>query len=208
MNLQFSGKVSPGPWPFQERQEVQNYAMYKEPPWGSKEKQRDLAECPKREALWVEVGEREEPSYSARRKGSKPRRQRRVRKAEAKCHLCLFPPLKTEQSSWVWWPLRKTSHFLRGYQASPGIVSGFQQWPPLPDQHRSRSFCCAGRSCQSGLSAFHRASFSSAVHGKCLQPQGHGPKAGLTAHFRMLLGLTTEGKMWLGVLLTILLCEC
>ncbi|XP_053766700.1 platelet endothelial cell adhesion molecule isoform X4 [Desmodus rotundus] len=58
-----------------------------------------------------------------------------------------------------------------------------------------------------GINLQPRASFSSAVHGKCLQPQGHGPKAGLTAHFRMLLGLTTEGKMWLGVLLTILLCS-
>ncbi|XP_045692297.1 platelet endothelial cell adhesion molecule isoform X4 [Phyllostomus hastatus] len=52
-----------------------------------------------------------------------------------------------------------------------------------------------------------RASFSLAVHGKCLQLQGHGPKAELTAHFRMPLGLTTEGKMWLGVLLTILFCS-
>lgn len=126
-------------------------------PLGAKGRQRGLAECPRREAFWLEVGEREEPSYSAMRRGPKPRQERRVRKAEVKCHLCLFSPLKTKQSSCVQWPLRKTGHFLRRYQGSPGIVPGFQQWPPLPDQHRSRSFCGAGSSPQSGLCAFHRA---------------------------------------------------
>lgn len=34
-----------------------------------------------------------------------------------------FFPLKTKQSGCVQWPLRKASHFLRRYQACPGIVS-------------------------------------------------------------------------------------
>ncbi|KAM5310466.1 platelet endothelial cell adhesion molecule isoform 2-T2 [Glossophaga mutica] len=58
-----------------------------------------------------------------------------------------------------------------------------------------------------GTNSQLRVSFSSAVQGKCLQPQGHGPKAELTARFRMPFWLTTEGKMWLGVLLTSLLCS-
>ncbi|KAK7801301.1 hypothetical protein U0070_008053, partial [Myodes glareolus] len=44
------------------------------------------------------------------------------------------------QSHWIPWSLRKTSHFLRRYQASPDlIVLGFQLWPPLPDKCQSRS---------------------------------------------------------------------
>lgn len=67
-------------------------------PLGAKGRQRGLAECPRREAIWLEVGEREEPSYSAMRRGPKPRQERRVRKAEVKCHLCLFSPLKLNKA--------------------------------------------------------------------------------------------------------------
>lgn len=53
-------------------------------PLGGKGKQRGLAVCLQREALQLEVGEREEPSYPAMRRGSMPSLTRRVRKAEAK----------------------------------------------------------------------------------------------------------------------------
>lgn len=53
-------------------------------PSGGKGKQRGLAVCLRREALRLEVGEREEPSSPAMRRGSLPSLTRRVRKSEAK----------------------------------------------------------------------------------------------------------------------------
>jgi hypothetical protein len=54
--------------------------------------------------------------------------------------LCLFF-FFPKQSDCIQWFLRKASHFLRRYQASPGlIVLSFQQWPPLPDQQAPQRF--------------------------------------------------------------------
>lgn len=78
VNLQLSGKVSPVPQHCQERREVQTHAVWKEAlgqrAWErcAQERWRDLVECPKREALWVDVGKREEPSHTAVKEAPNP----------------------------------------------------------------------------------------------------------------------------------------
>lgn len=93
----------------------------KSPSWGRR-KSRGMLPSAQGEKPRVEVGERQEPSHPAMRRGPEPRRDRRVRN-DANVTCALLPHSKIKQSSCVQWPLRKTSHFLRSYQTSPCIVS-------------------------------------------------------------------------------------
>lgn len=111
-----------------------------------------------------------DPLPRPREDAPKPRRDGGIRNAEASVTCAFFPPLQTEQSSCVQWPLRKASHFLRRYRAAQAVFP-FPRWLPLPEPRGGRSLCCAGRSRQSRVSAFCRAGFWSALPGSGLGPE-------------------------------------
>lgn len=92
-----------------------------------------------------------------------------------------FFPLKTKQSGCVQWPLRKASHFLRRYQASPGIVSISSNGCYYLSSSTAGLSAVLGEVTRVFFSAFHRAGFSPLVRGKYFLPLGHGTKAELTA---------------------------
>lgn len=130
---------------------------------------------PQREALWVEVGRREEPPHSALRRGSTPRWDRRVGSTKANV-MCNF---KTKSLQSV--AGQEGQSFPEGISGQPMLhcsqfpamaaITWPAPWPvPLPGVPEvTEWFLC-----------FHRADLS-VPRGKCLLPQGHGPKTELTA---------------------------
>lgn len=61
-------------------------------PLGGQRKSRGILPSVPREALWVEVGEREEPSHSARKKGSTPGDRGGSGKLRQNATCAFFPP--------------------------------------------------------------------------------------------------------------------
>uniref|UniRef100_A0AC11EEK2 Platelet and endothelial cell adhesion molecule 1 n=1 Tax=Ovis aries TaxID=9940 RepID=A0AC11EEK2_SHEEP len=93
----------------------------------------------------------------------------------------------------------------------PRHCSWFPAWPPLPDQRLGQCVRSAWRGSQSWSLLFTGRVSQLRLQRRVFCPPGHGPNAELiakvSAPLRMQLRWTQRGMMWLGALLTLLLCS-